>query len=312
MLIAAKRIEAGKDKEMETAIYKLGKVYIEIQKPEGMRTPKNLEKFRVEQPENNAVIQMRYFLEYTELILEKQEILWAKKVPGKEALRETLHVFQTTEGECRRINLHGVSVPYAITLTKPEGTCQIWINEQYKEWMQLDTVFIAMLALEKQMIDADAMILHSAYMCYENMAVLFSAPSETGKSTQANLWEQYRGTRTINGDRSLLLREEDGWRAYGWPVCGSSEICHDESYPVRAIVMLKQAKENKCYPLTGFQAVREVMEQITVNAWDSDFQIKVMDNLDQLLREVPIYRLECDISEAAVKCLEDALKGAVK
>ena len=68
--------------------------------------------------------------------------------------------------------------------------------------------------------------------------------------------------------------------------------------------MLKQAKENKAYPLTGFSAVREVMEQITINAWDREFQITVMDKLDQLLREVPVYRLECDISEDAVRWLE--------
>ena len=108
----------------------------------------------------------------------------------------------------------------------------------------------------------------------------------------------------MNGDRSLLVRKEDGWYAYGWPVCGSSEICHNESYPIRAIVMLKQAKENKAYPLTGFSAVREVMEQITINAWDREFQITVMDKMDQLLREVPVYRLECDVSEEAVSCLE--------
>ena len=157
------------------------------------------------------------------------------------------------------------------------------------------------------MIDTEAMIFHSAYMNYQNSAVLFSAPSETGKSTQANLWEKYRGTYTVNGDRSLLIREKDGWYAYGWPICGTSEICRNEVYPVRAIVMLKQAKENKAYPLKGFQAMREVMEQITVNSWDTEFQIKVMDQLEILLSEVPVYRLECDMSENAVKCLEELI-----
>lgn len=292
---------------MKTAVYKFGKVYIEIQKPEEMETPENLEKFKVEFLEEGSSFQMKYCLEYTTDIVSVEKNLWGKRIPGKEAFRETLVVYQTTEGECRRINLHGVPLPYALTLTKPGGICQIWVDAQYSEWMQIDTVFNAMLALEKQMIAGGAMILHSAYMCYNNTAVLFSAPSETGKSTQANLWEKYRGTYTVNGDRSLLIREDDGWKAYGWPICGSSEICHNESYPIRAIVMLKQAKENKAYPLKGFQAVREVMEQITINAWDREFQMKIMDQIDLLLREVPVYRLECDISEDAVKCLEEVL-----
>lgn len=272
-----------------------------------MKTPANLEKFRIDQLEIDCYLQMKYCLEYTTDILGLEKMFWEKKIPGKEAVREALTVYQTTEGECRRINISGVTTPYALTITRPENVCQIWVNEEYCEWMQMDTVFVAMLALEKQMIDAGAMILHSAYMCYDNTAVLFSAPSETGKSTQAGLWEKYRGTYTVNGDRSLLVREDDGWKAYGWPVCGSSEICSNESYPIRAIVMLKQAKENKVYPLKGFLAVREVMEQITINTWDREFQIKVMDMLDQLLREVPIYCLECDISEDAVKCLENMI-----
>lgn len=289
---------------LKSSIYKLGQVYIEIQKPAEMKQPENMKKFLVDQVEEGCNIQMSYRMEYTSDILAIEKQLLEQKVVGKEAYRESLCVFQTTEGECRRLNLQGVPVPYAFTLTKNDGTCQIWVNEQYREWMQLDTVFVSLLALEKQMIDVGALILHSAYMCYDNTAVLFSAPSETGKSTQADLWEKYRGTYTVNGDRSLLVRKEDGWYAYGWPVCGSSEICHNESYPVRAIVMLKQAKENKAYPLTGFQTVREVMAQITINAWDSEFQMKAIDQLDYLLREVPVYRLECDISEDAVNCLE--------
>lgn len=292
---------------MKTAIYKFGKVYIELNIPEDMRIPDNMEKFRVNEMENELPVQMRYFLEFTESIQDVEKMFLQQKVSGKEAVRDTLHVFQTEQGEYRRINLNGVPFPYAITLTQPDGKCRIWVDKMYREWLQLDTVFVAMLALEKQMIAVDALILHSAYMNYNDMAVLFSAPSGTGKSTQADLWEKYRGTYTVNGDRSLLVREEGGWKAYGWPVCGSSEICHNESYPIRAIVMLKQAKENKCYPLTGFQAVREVMEQITINAWDSDFQIRAMDDLDCLLREVPIYRLECDISENAVECLQNVL-----
>lgn len=132
---------------------------------------------------------------------------------------------------------------------------------------------------------------------------------KTGKSTQAGLWEKYRGTWTVNGDRSLLIREEDGWYANGWPVCGSSEICNNKSYPVRAIVMLSQAKENRISRLKGLEALRKVMEQITINAWNSEFQIQAMDELEILLKEVPVYHLECDISEDAVRCLEDVLAG---
>lgn len=299
-------------RRMKSNIYRLGKIYIEIRVPKEMQIPENLEKFVVNELPANHRIQRTYEIEYTEDIVQVERTQKEQKIPGKEAYRDNLQVFQTEQGECRSMNLHGVPQAYAVSLIKLDGTCQVWVDRSYASWMQYDTVFVAMLALEKEMIQVDAMLLHSAYMCYEGTAVLFSAASGTGKSTQADLWEKYRGTRTINGDRSLLIREKDGWQAYGWPICGSSEICHNEKYPIRAIVMLKQAKENQIYPLQGFRAIREIMEQITINAWDSDFQIKVMDLLEELRKEMPIYCLECDISEDAVCCLEHALLSGGK
>lgn len=298
--------------KMRTSIYRLGEIYIELHRPKEMQIPENLEKFAVDSLPEAQTLQRTYLIEYTDEIVQVERAQKAQKIPGKEAFRENLQVFQTEQGECRSINLHGVPQAYAVSLLKLDGTSQVWVDRNYESWMQYDTVFVAMLALEKEMIQVDAMLLHSAYMCYDGTAVLFSASSGTGKSTQADLWEKYRGTRTINGDRSLLIREKEGWQAYGWPICGSSEICHNETYPIRAIVMLKQAKENKIYPLQGFRAVREVMEQITINAWDSEFQIRVMDLLEELLKEVPIYCLECDISEDAVCCLEQELLSGGK
>ena len=71
--------------------------------------------------------------------------------------------------------------------------------------------------------------------------------------------------------------------------------------------MLKQAKENLAYRMKPVEAFRELMGQITINTWDIPFQMKVMDQLEILLREIPVYRLECNISEDAVKCLERAM-----
>lgn len=293
---------------MEIALYQLGRSYMEIHMPKDMPRPENMNKFQVWEARDPEMKKVIYTLEFTDTILEIANELRGKKTDTREVVRDALRIFYTEHGECRMMFYPGGSYPYAISCQEEENQFHIFIDRQICDMLVLDTVFISLLSLERQMIQNGDMILHSAYMCLEGTAILFSAPSETGKSTQASLWEKYRGTRTINGDRSLLMKKENGWYAGGWPVCGSSEICNNETYPLRAIVMLKQAKENKVYPLKGFQAVRELMEQITINIWDGAFQMKVMDNLEQLLEEVPIYRLECDISEDAVKCLENALK----
>lgn len=290
---------------MKTSVYKIGRVYFELNMPEDMNMPENLKKFRVDVLAEYVCPAMKYILEFTDNIEELENSLLSQKIAGAEAKRENLYLFQTEQGECRRLNFHGEDSPYALTRKCSGSVTEIWFDKACADMLIYDTVFNSALALEKLMIEAEAMILHSAYICYESTAVLFSAPSETGKSTQAGLWEKYREARIINGDKSLLIRENDGWKAYGWPICGSSEICHNESFPIRAIVMLKQAKENTVYPLKGLRAFRFLMEQITLNAWDREFQMKVMDQLELLIQEIPVYCLECNISEDAVACLEN-------
>ena len=293
---------------MKKSVYKIGHVYIEVNVPNDMETPRNLSKFEADLEEENVIPKMRYYFEFVDNILVKEKELLEQKISGREAKRENLYVFQTDLGECRRINLVGDPFPYAMTLQTSEDTTKIWFERFYEKLTNHDTVFNSTLSLERIMIDDNAMIFHSAFINYKDTAVLFSAPSETGKTTQANLWEKHRGTYTVNGDRSLLIREEDGWYAHGWPLCGTSETCHNEAYPIRAIVMLKQAKENKVYRLHGIKALREIMGEVTINTWDREFQMKAMDQLEMLLAEVPVYMLECNISEDAVRCLEEELR----
>ena len=264
--------------ESITRLYRIGHTEIEITAPLSMKSPRNLEKFRIGQAKRPDDEVIHYQVEMTENLDEIKEDLLGKKT-GRVIYRDNLTVFQTSGGECRFINFLGMDWHYAVSSQGGVNQYHVWFVPEVAEMLDQDT------------------------------AVLFSAPSETGKSTQAGLWEKYRGTWTVNGDRSLLIREEDGWYANGWPVCGSSEICNNKSYPVRAIVMLSQAKENRISRLKGLEALRKVMEQITINAWNSEFQIQAMDELEILLKEVPVYHLECDISEDAVRCLEDVLAG---
>ncbi len=284
--------------------YQIGQAGLMIEKSVTVPEPEHLELFRIDDPGDAERIS--YELKETDEIrrIADEEL---RRGRGANITRPDLTVISTDSGESRLINFRGEDLPYAVSIQRSDHSYQIWYRKGLGELMLSDPVFYAPFCLEKIMIERKALILHSAYMCLDGAAVLFSAPSETGKSTQAGLWEQYRGTYQVNGDRSLLIREPDGWKAWSWPICGSSEICRNEVHPIRAIVMLRQAKVNRAYRFRGIQAVMEVLSQITVNSWNREFQLTAMDLLDQLLTEVPVYRLECDISEDAVNCLEKVL-----
>lgn len=139
--------------------------------------------------------------------------------------RKDLIVCQTDAGEERILWVPGIPEPYAFYRETAENTAEIIVAETWRERLYSDTIFNSFLALEKRMISRSGLILHCAYLNHKGGAILFSAPSETGKSTQAHLWEQYRAdSQTVNGDRALLQKTEDGWSAKGWPVCGDSNL----------------------------------------------------------------------------------------
>ena len=57
----------------------------------------------------------------------------------------------------------------------------------------------------------------ASFIRWQGRGILFSAPSGTGKSTQANLWVQHQGAEVINGDRAALRQVGGRWQAFGLP-----------------------------------------------------------------------------------------------
>ena len=202
--------------------------------------------------------------------------------------RSDLIVYGTDAGETRLIGIKGQSTPYALYRELSDQEAEIYLAAEAVDNLRFDPVFTSLFALERQMIRRDSMILHCAYIKYRGTAILFSAPSETGKTTQAGLWERC-------------------WTACGWPVCGTSEICHLEDTPIHAVVMLRQGKENHVERLSPVQAFAQLYSQITVNQWNRDFVQRTVELIEDLVAHVPVWQLTCDISENAVQCLETVL-----
>lgn len=156
------------------------------------------------------------------------------------------------------------------------------------------------IALDSLLLRYQGLLLHSSFIRWNSQGLLFSAPSGTGKSTQADLWVKYEGAEIINGDRAGLRKLDKGWTAYGLPYAGSSGVYRNESAPVKSIIVLRQAKENRIRPLGPAEAVRYLYPEITVHQWDSDFVKQVMDLLTDLVLNIPIYLLECLPDQGAV------------
>lgn len=223
------------------------------------------------------------------------------------AVRSDIVVYQTSFGESRLLGIKGKDTFYACYHEISEGQAEVFLPMHEISGLHIDPVFSSMFALERHMIKRDSLILHCAYTVYKGKAILFSAPSGTGKSTQAELWKQYRGGRIVNGDRALLRKIDGVWSACGWPVCGSSDICEAEDTPLYTIVMLRQGETNHIERLSPIQAFTQLYAQITINQWNPVFVQRAMELIEDLIVQVPVYQLTCNMTEDAVKCLEQAI-----
>ena len=151
------------------------------------------------------------------------------------------------------------------------------------------------------------LLFHASYISTKAGAILFTAPCGTGKSTQAGLWQQFMGAEVINGDKAGVSVDESGAYAHGLPFCGTSGICKNKSMPLKAIVVLGQAPENKITPITGVSAIQSLLSNLYLDFVAPGETQQCVDVIIDLLSKVPVYSLQCTPDEDAVKCLAKEL-----
>lgn len=278
-------------------MYQVGSFCFDIRNPHHVPVPDNLKRFETEQgtPEH------LYRLTLVNHVEVKESEFMLNKDNMKVYVDEHVHK--------RYLFLKGDSKPYALCQKPIEHNATlVYVDAHYLPLFPADTIFGSILSLEKRMYFHNSFILHSAYICVNGKAVLFTAPSGGGKSTQAKLWADHRGARTINGDRTLLCKEDGVYQACGWPICGSSQICYNEQYPLACIVVVVKGKENEVIELDYKQRVKKLISELTINYHYADFVNAAMDFIDDLAKSIKIYQLTCDISEDAVRCLEERMR----
>lgn len=163
------------------------------------------------------------------------------------------------------------------------------------------------LALEHFAAHNGGFLFHCAYIQRQGRAILFTAPSGTGKSTQAELWKKLRGSRIVNGDRAAVRQVDGIFYAEGIPFAGSSDYCENISSPLEAVVYLSQAPKTTIRRMRGSQAFLKIWEGVSVNTWDAEDMAAVSDTVRTLAEKVPVYYLSCTPDESAVQALEQCL-----
>lgn len=150
----------------------------------------------------------------------------------------------------------------------------------------------------------DALILHGSSFIYNNMGIILSAKSGTGKSTHSRLWQKYEDITIINDDKNILKIENDEIICYGSPWSGKHMLDNNVSKKLESVVFLYQNKENVIERLSIVEAFKKLMGQLVLPTKENqDLWNKIMDKLLAL----PIYNLGCNMDKEAYLTLKKEL-----
>ncbi len=201
---------------------------------------------------------------------------------------------------------HG-SDKYFAYRTTLDNIINVKVVDDFKGKLWNGVVF-NLLGFEEIMANENAVVLHGSMVKKDGKMIIFTAPCGTGKSTQANLWEQYAGAEIVNGDKCLVKNENGTIVAGGLVFSGSSTICKNLSAPLLTIVSLGQAKENKLRKLSKGEAFITLMQGNYRSALSEKASNKSTDVLEQICHNVTMYKYDCLPDRSAVECLEKELE----
>lgn len=170
---------------------------------------------------------------------------------------------------------------------------------------QLDR--LCFIAVRSAMLLRQGVFIHAAFIDWKGQGILFTGHSGIGKSTQADLWAKEKNASIINGDVTLIKKRSERFYGYGSPWHGNSPHCENTSVPLCAITVLEQSGENCLTRLKGAEMITEVYNNIFCPHWIQDSYSLLLDILDELLNQVPVYLLKNKADDESVHLLAEEL-----
>lgn len=155
-----------------------------------------------------------------------------------------------------------------------------------------------------KLIERGGMLIHSSAVVKDGRAYLFSGNPGVGKSTHTGYWlSLWPDAYIINDDKPAIRRFEDGFRVYGTPWSGKYDINRNEWAPMGGLAFVERAERNFIEPMPPSEAIKNMLAQ-TVRLITPVRMNELLDTMENLMQQVPVYRLGCtkDPSAAELAC----------
>jgi len=160
------------------------------------------------------------------------------------------------------------------------------------------------ILLARALAERNAFFLHSCGIRFCGRGFIFAGHSEAGKST---IGKMFRGHGEILCDDRMIIRKwPEGYRIHGTWSHGELPDVSPDAAPLRAIFFIDKADEVELIPLLDKRiAVRKLLAFLIKPLATVDWWEKVLDQVEDLVREVPCYTLRFDRSGRLVDAIRE-------
>ncbi len=163
----------------------------------------------------------------------------------------------------------------------------------------------------ERLLNYDGFMLHSSAVILDGKSYLFSAPSGTGKSTHARLWQKCFGIDRVlilNDDKPAIRKIHNEFYSFGTPWSGKSNLNVNKSAPIQGIAFLERSDCNWIHRMDDAEAIGCLLNQ-TMRQNKVERLEQLLTLLDGLIKSVPIYKMGCTISEEAAITAYTTMSG---
>lgn len=177
------------------------------------------------------------------------------------------------------------------------------VSEAELEYLWMGTAF------NVKLLEYSGMFLHSSTVVADGKAYSFSAPCGTGKSTHTNLWLKLLGDRAfiLNDDKAAYRLIDGKYYSFGTPFSGKHDINVNTSAELGGICFIEQAAENSIERMDIDSAVPLLFSQ-TLRPSNVKRTMMLCDFIDELIRNIPVYKLKCNMNIEAAEIAFETMK----